>query len=118
MYRKRDLKRARKEYDRLMRRLGEGDGPPSRKLARKLDAAAKTVFVIERDLKRRGKLEVSRLERLQLALDDKYPKAKHGDIGRYKGDKYQIIYRPRASAKSQKSRSSWDHAWVPYKVRR
>ena len=115
MYRKKDLKDAKKELKCLRKQKSNSDNGLSKKWRKAFDAAMERVQEIEWDLKRQGKLSTTSIERLHLALDGKYPNAKHRSVKKYKGKEYEVIYRRKRKSGSPALGAKADHAWVLYK---
>lgn len=108
-----DLRKAREELDLLNERDANDTSGNINKYCSRIKSAQDRVNYIERDLKLRGIIEMSEVEKLDHDLDQLYPYAKNHTVVTHAGKKYEIKYFPRRMSRSRKTVMEWAHQWVP-----
>lgn len=76
-----------------------------------LREAREAFAVVEADLKRRGILPLTELERLHAELDRTFPNAKSREVVTFEGVQYRRRFYPATRSNSGKTVRSWDKTW-------
>jgi len=104
------------EYGRLLQERDRQDqgswnhGNPDAGKA-EADALRVAIYQAERELKKRGELPATEMDRITWILDERYPYAGSKDVVKYEGQRYRKRFRPLVTSRSRKTVYFWATYW-------
>ena len=115
MYSLKDLENARAALNCCVEAFDKALPTCQDQLSAKVRAASRKVQEIESFLKMHGMIEPNPQQKLQDALENRFPNAEHRDIVEYQGKLYKLRYYPEEKCRSGWGVKKWGKRWEEIK---